>query len=586
VLLLTPQSGVIANDQTTAPKASDAPVLSNTLPKPLSDSDAVRYRRLFALQEKGLWRRADRVIRGIENPILLGQIMAQRYLHPTRYRSRYRELADWMKQYADHPQAKRIYKLALRRKPRRLAYPRRPVAPRPAAYTESGNGGYERVNRRGVRYSRGARRVHARIKSLVRHQRLTVAEKYLSGKKARRLPAVHHDIARARIAAGWFFYGNDKKAYALAAKAAKNSGIHVPYAHWYAGLAAYRLGRYQDAARQFEAMAAMDFLPDWNRAAAAFWAARANMVAGNPENFSHWLRQAASSPRTFYGQLARRMLGVDSPFDWKNPLVEQVSVRNALKSPRAQRALALLQIGQVDLAERELRALAVRADTDERRALIAIADQTGLPALALRTAAALVSQNGQRVERGLYPVPGWVPQNGFTVDRALIYAVMRQESGFNSRAKSSAGARGLMQLMPATAGYMAKRRFRGRSRNQLYDPALNMSLGQKYLRYLIEHRAVGSNLFHMAAAYNGGPGNLAKWKRQVLRRTKDPLLFIESIPSRETRDFIERVLANLWMYRERLNQTAPTLESLAAGGAPIYKPQDQTQMATNDDGRN
>jgi soluble lytic murein transglycosylase-like protein len=224
---------------------------------------------------------------------------------------------------------------------------------------------------------------------------------------------------------------------------------------------------------------------------------------------------------------------------------------------------------------------------ETRTVLLAIADRLGLSSLAFRTATRLAATDGRVVERGLYPVPRWRPSNGFILDRALIFAVMRQESAFNARAHSHAGARGLMQLMPGTAGYMAKRRFRGRNRQRLYDPVLNVTLGQKYLHYLLKHDTVQGDMFHLAAAYNGGPGNLAKWRRRVGRLSRDPLLFIESVPSRETRNFIERVLANLWLYRERFNQEAPSLNALAAGRAPVYKSIDSALIAkTTSNARN
>ena len=75
----------------------------------------------------------------------------------------------------------------------------------------------------------------------------------------------------------------------------------------------------------------------------------------------------------------------------------------------------------------------------------------------------------------------------------------------------------------------------------------------------------------MVAAYNGGPGNLSKWQRRIFKTTKDPLMFIESMPSRETRDFVERVLSNLWIYRDRLGQEAPSLNFIAEGKRPVYK---------------
>ncbi len=541
------------------------------IPTPLSKSDAALYRQIFSVQQKGDWRRANQLIKKLSNRILLGHVQAQRYLHPTRYRSRYVELAAWLKDYADHPDARRIYKLALRRKPRRYRAPRRPVLPRRAIYSESGNGGIVRTGRRGLRYTRSARRLHKQVRRLVHRKRLTAASNLIKQRRFRRLGQAHVDIAKMRIGSGWFYLGEDRKAFNTVSRAAHRSGKYYPLGHWYAGLASYRSGRYINAADHFQAMAAIGGLSRWSQSAAAFWAARANLVAQRPDRVSRWLRLAASHPRTFYGVLARRMLGIDSPLKWTAPRAQQQAVANALKSQRTQRALALLQANNQPRAERELRYLSLSGDSDTRIALLNIADQLGLPSLALKTAIALMRNNQTRIDRGLYPVPRWAPTNGFKIDRALVYAVMRQESAFNTRAKSHAGARGLMQLMPGTAGYMARKRFRGRARNKLYDPGLNLTLGQKYLGYLLQHDTVNGNILMMAAAYNGGPGNLSKWQRRILKRTSDTLMFIESMPSRETRDFVERVLSNFWIYRDRFGQTAPTLDAIAAGEPPVYK---------------
>ena len=542
-----------------------------SIPAPLSKADAALYHRIFTHQRKGDWRRANRLIKKLTNRMLLGHVQAQRYLHPTRYRSRYVELAAWLKDYADHPDARRIYKLALRRKPRRYRAPHRPRLPRRAIYSESGNAGIERTGQRGLRYTRSARGLHRQVRRLVYRKRLTAASNLVKQRRFRRLGQAHVDIARMRIGSGWFYLGEDRKAFNTASLAAHRSGKYYPLGHWYAGLASYRSGRYINAADHFQAMAAIGGLSRWSQSAAAFWAARANLVAERPDRVSRWLRLAASHPRTFYGLLARRMLGIDSPLKWTAPRAQQRAVANALKSPRAQRALALLQANNQSRAERELRYLSLSGNSDTRIALLNIADQLGLPSLALKTAIALMRNNQTRIDRGLYPVPRWAPTDGFKIDRALVYAVMRQESAFNTRAKSHAGARGLMQLMPGTAGYMARKRFRGRARNKLYDPELNLTLGQKYLGYLLQHETVNGNILMMAAAYNGGPGNLSKWQRRILKRSSDTLMFIESMPSRETRDFVERVLSNFWIYRDRFGQNAPTLDAIAAGEPPVYK---------------
>ena len=94
-------------------------------------------------------------------------------------------------------------------------------------------------------------------------------------------------------------------------------------------------------------------------------------------------------------------------------------------------------------------------------------------------------------------------------------------------------------------------------------------LGQKYIKHLLSDKSVPNNLFHITTAYNAGPGNMRNWEAKM-NYNSDPLLFIESLPSKETRLFIERILTNLWLYRSRLNQEAHSLSDVAAGLWPNY----------------
>jgi soluble lytic murein transglycosylase-like protein len=128
--------------------------------------------------------------------------------------------------------------------------------------------------------------------------------------------------------------------------------------------------------------------------------------------------------------------------------------------------------------------------------------------------------------------------------------------------------------MPGTAKFVARRDNFRYSHGALYRPDLNLDLAQRYVAHLLDSKTVGGDLFNLAAAYNGGPGNLAKWRRNTAFGD-DPLLFIESLPSRETRLFIERVLTNLWIYRQRLDQPAPSLAAIAAGDWPRYQSLDR-----------
>jgi soluble lytic murein transglycosylase-like protein len=131
------------------------------------------------------------------------------------------------------------------------------------------------------------------------------------------------------------------------------------------------------------------------------------------------------------------------------------------------------------------------------------------------------------------------------------------------------GALGLMQLMPDTARELAKNLQYPFKKQMLKEPEYNLSLGQNYLLKLINMPAVGNNLIYIAVAYNAGPGNLIKWKKQI--KTDDPLLFLESIPSRETRSFAERIIVNYWIYRTLMGQPLLSLDKAVCGEWPNYQ---------------
>ena len=112
------------------------------LPAPLSDFDVVQYIRLFDLQKQGNMKQATREIGRLENPMLKGHLLSQRYLHPTAWRSSYAELSDWLKLYNDHPDASRIFWLAKRRKPKNIKDPKSPKPGYLNGYGHAGLYGY------------------------------------------------------------------------------------------------------------------------------------------------------------------------------------------------------------------------------------------------------------------------------------------------------------------------------------------------------------------------------------------------------------------------------------------------------------
>ena len=169
-----------------------------------------------------------------------------------------------------------------------------------------------------------------------------------------------------------------------------------------------------------------------------------------------------------------------------------------------------------------------------------------------------------------YPTPIWKPQRGFTVEPPLLYAFMHQESMFDEKAKSHKGAMGLMQVMPSTAKFISSnKQVKRNNSNILTIPEINLDVGQEYIEYLLNLKQVNNNLIYLIAAYNGGPGNLLKWKENT-NFLDDPLFFMESIPSRETRWFIEKVLAKYWIYQNKIGSEPNSLRMLANGKNPIY----------------
>ena len=559
------------------------------LPRVLSARHAARYVRIFELQRAGDWHAADHEVEKLDNRILMGHVLAQRYLHPTRYRSKFRELGAWLARFADHPDARRIYKLALRRKPKSARAPRRPVPPDQPGVADgeaAPKPGYVSPRKRSKAQRRKLINLIADLRKHLHSGDAVGAEKHLWKNDFRSLADdVEFDILRREVAHVYFVDGHNRKAFELAAAGAKRSGETVPLAHWTAGLAAFRLGDLAAARLHFEALATADNAGGRAIAAGAYWAARLNLIGRRPERVTRLLRIAAAYPRSFYGLLAHRALGETPEFSWELPPLTDRDMAIVVRVPAAMRALALAQVGQDRRAELELRRLSANSSPALGRAMLALATRLDLPAAQLRFARGLAALDGRRHDGAMYPMPQWQPGNGYVVDRALVFALIRQESRFNARAKSRAGARGVMQLMPRTASFIARdRRYRTSRRDELFKPEVNIELGQKYILHLLEQPKVQGNLLYLAAAYNGGPGNLKKWRRQG-RFGDDALLFIETLPLRETRLFVERVLTNLWIYRARLGQAAPSLDAVASGGWPVYAPQDPTAVAlTADDG--
>lgn len=545
-----------------------------------SDKQAELYQEVFDLQRRGHLLDADEKMAGLSDPTLLGHVLAERYLN-TGYEATYDQLKDWLDTYNDHPQATDIFRLASKRK---LIGGKLTLMKPKSRKSISGN--FAIVAGDGKLYKSSKSRSNGqngRVKTLVKEVESQIAKRaptnalhLLNNDYAVQfMDDVEYDVLRAQIAAAYLYAGKMDQAYRLSEASLKRSGTYVPLAGWVKGLVHWQRGEYENSARGFEAAATSPYASGWMISAAGYWASRAHMRSGNVELVSHWLDLAATYPRTFYGLIATRALGHDINFNWDVPQLTREHVKYIEGTKRGKRAAALIKVGQLHLAEAELQNIDPKNSIKKQQALLAYASYYQLPALSLRLGSAFLHPQGGLYDAALYPVTGWQPQGGYRIDQALIYAIVRQESRFRSAASNPSGATGLMQLMPRTANYIAGQDLYNNVSGQykLQTPEINLEIGQRYIEELLDHKTVKRDLLSLAIAYNAGPGNLAKWKRERAN-IQDPLLFIETIPFNETRAFVERVLSNYWIYRMRMNQQTPSLDAVAEGKWARYASQD------------
>jgi soluble lytic murein transglycosylase-like protein len=531
-------------------------------PQPLAPSDAARLRRIFDLQARGEMAAAAREAERLDDRRLIGHVLADRWQRGAA--ASVPELIAWLAEHADHPDAPAIHALLVRRAPRGSDLPQAPAAGAlandevivpeendPPARTIARNPALDRTVRDRARDGDAAGALAAIARA--------------------RPAAAYAALLRADVAFALFQAGRDEEALRIATEAARQSG-GTAFPGFVAGLAAWSLGRPEVALAHFEAAARAEIAAPAIRAAAAFWTARAAVRARRPQLYVPWLTQAAQEPRTFYGLLARRTLGLPMGFAWESEIAGEGEAAAIAETAGGWRALALLQIGQRNRAEAELRTLwpRVQGNPGVMRAMLAVAATAGMADLAAQLASLQQSADGRPRDFARFPLPRLEPANGFRMDPALLYALARQESNFDPRAVSRAGARGLLQIMPATASYVTgDASLRGAGARRLHDPGFSLEVGQRYIHYLARHEQVNGDLIRLLAAYNNGPGNLARWQ-PAIRHRGDPLLFIESIPVGETRAFVQRVLAYSWIYAARLGVPAPSLDQLAAGQFPRF----------------
>ena len=541
----------------------------------LSKSDTVNYQRIFEFQEECDWKKANRHILLLNDKILMGHVLSQRYLHPRCYRSQFIELTNWLKKYNDHPQARKIYILAIKRMPNGYRSPTKPIKPKGIEMENLKTSNQSQVYKSKKKLSKNQRfekqKLINSIKSRVNSGWPTGAVKLLNQRDVSKLlDQTEIDQQKELIAKGYFLANKNKLSIKYSLEALQNSALHVPYAGWTAGLAAWRLEKYKLAAELFSNFSISLKHDVWHQSSGSFWAARAHAKLNEFENINFWLNRAAKNPNSFYGILASEILGIDSSLNWQLSESTPGERNKYFALPSGKRIQSLIQIGLADQLENEIIYLNTVLNKDVAMWSLDIAQHFNLAYTQLKIAHKLQKYDVKLPIKYFYPTPIWQPQKGFTLHPELLYAFMHQESMFNEKAKSQKGAMGLMQILPSTAKFISSnKRVKQNNENILKIPEINIEVGQEYIEYLLQLESVENNLIYLTAAYNGGPGNLKKWQEKI-NYLDDPLFFMESIPSRETRWFIEKVLTKYWIYLDKNGMESKSLYLLANGKNPIY----------------
>lgn len=350
---------------------------------------------------------------------------------------------------------------------------------------------------------------------------------------------------------------------------------------FFAGLSAWRLEDYPGALAWFEAsepvaggvVTAHADVQDFARG--AFWAARARLrdglakgEAGAAQTYLERMAEvAAEAPLTLYGKLAEAILGLAPLAPGLPPSMDaETAEAVAARHPALVEALAAARAGKLHASNEAVLRAARDLPRSERPWIQSFAHSIG----AARAVYWIASQTGDPLAAGRYPVTIPDPADGWRIDKAIVLAIMHQESRFDPHARSGAGARGLVQLMPSTAAWVADDPRLKSEPSRLFEPGLNLTLGQRYIEMMFEQSPVKGDLILCLASYNAGPGTIGRWWRR-LPPTEDPLLAMESLPNAEVREYVRKVLANLWVYRTVLGQPAPSIKALASEGAPIYR---------------
>ena len=540
--------------------AADDSAVRSPIPAELRSDQREAYREIFGAIRAEDWTTASaRLVTMPEGP-LHAAAWAEFYLAKNSPRAEVAPLLALLEKARDLPKADQIARLAATRGATSL-----PPLPQPQSLIWQGSQP-RRARAAATKGDPVASELELRIQPLIVADRPSEAEPLLREREASLTAEARTEFLQ-RI--GWSYYliGNDAEARRLSDEARRGSGEWALHATWTSGLAAWRMQDCRGAGEAFAAIAGRSSDPEL-AAAGHYWSARADMVCARPERVQSQLRSAARLTETFYGLLAATALGIRAKGFAGLHDFRDSEWRGIASRPNVRAAIALTEIGETELADQFIRHQARIGGAAEHNALIHLAADLNLASTQFWLAHNAPRGTSVNVA-ARYPRPDWRPTRGWRVDDALVFGHALQESNFRTQVISPAGAQGLMQVRPGTAGDLARARGEAFAREQLNQPASNLEYGQSYIEQLRDSSATGGLLPKVIAAYNAGPRPISDWNLRQFDRG-DPLLYIESIPYWETRGYVPIVLRNYWVYDEAKGKASASREALAQGLWPRF----------------
>lgn len=540
------------------------------MPSILNSGQQRHYRQLFAAIDEQRWSDVQSMLDSGPDKDLNDYARAEYYLAANSPKVELDAVMGLLVRQPNLPQAGQLSRLAQRRGAASL-----PSLPNEQRFSYLGEAP-RRVFNLQTTSDPVAASVSGKILNLIKNDDPAGAENVLNGVFASMSPAAQTEW-QYRIAWSYYIENDDGNARRLAEMAERGSGNWVAQAHWAGGLAAWRQGDFASASNKFSAIPTLTSDQEL-QAAGHYWAARALVASGKPQQAGARLKSAMRLGETFYGLLAHEALGVGPSTQAQQNGVERDAWRRLQNVPNVRIAIALTQIDQNARADAALRHQARIGQPSDYAALVTVARSMSLPTTQMYLAH--YGPSGQRTDKyARYPAPNWQPEGGWRVDRSLVFAHALQESQFRTAVISPAGAAGLMQVRPGTAQDIARTRGKTLRSGDLSNPSINMEYGQSYMEYLRDNGATGGLLPKVIAAYNAGPNPVARWNSEI-RDNGDPLLFIESIPYWETRGYVGIVLRNYWMYQQQAGQNSRSMQDMAQGKWPKF-PSTQTRTASS-----